>query len=176
MNDASDNSERTLARRFRQLARREPGTCPDELGLAAYVDGLASEAETARIEAHLAVCRECLLAVADARRLAGRAHAAAPPHVVARARALVGGRGRGASRVRRSPWRAAIGWAATAAAAVAVGFVGLSAGSATHRARQAEPEVALAELALGSSGSPLALLSDEDPFQALTAAAKEGTR
>ena len=41
---------------------------------------------------------------------------------------------------------------------------------------QTEPEVVLAELALGSSGSPLALLSDEDPFQALTAAAQEGSR
>ena len=61
-------SEHTLARRVAlSLRAHGAGACPSELELAGYLDGLASEAEGERIEAHLAACAECRQAIEVAR-------------------------------------------------------------------------------------------------------------
>jgi len=119
--------ERELLRRFSRGVRRAAGPCPGELELAAYVDGLAGEAGRASIEAHLARCSSCLEAAVQARGLTAAAVPEAPMAVAARARGLVPA-GRAVGRLRT--WRRVAGWAAAAAATIAVGFAGLRAGSA----------------------------------------------
>jgi anti-sigma factor RsiW len=71
MPDDDSREGRDLWRRY-AAGRADPeGTgCPDPVGLAAFLDGTADEAERARVEAHLAVCAACLGAVEDARAIA----------------------------------------------------------------------------------------------------------
>jgi anti-sigma factor RsiW len=170
MNDerSQDGDERQLLRRFSRGAKQATGPCPSELEWATYVDGLASEAECARIEAHLAFCPLCLDEVVQARQLATAAVPEAPAGVAARARALVPAR-RAPGRLRT--WRRVASWAAAAAAAIAVGFAGLRAGSAIReRSRTAawvasEVTFQVSYCDLLSSGDVLGDLAREDPHE-----------
>ncbi len=70
-------------------APAEGGTCPDELTLAAYVDGRLGEPDVAPIEAHLSRCHLCAEAVGAAREVASAAPVEVAESVLARAQALV---------------------------------------------------------------------------------------
>jgi len=165
-----DTSERELLRRFSRAAEQAAGPCPSEMDLAAYVDGLAAEAERERIEAHLALCPSCLDGAVQARQLAVAAMGEAPEAVAARERALVPAH-RALGRLRR--WRQAAGWAAAAAAVVAVGLAGLRAGSATRERGQTGAWVA-AEVTFQPPAPYRGLLSSDDVLSNLAAQAGEG--
>jgi len=105
-----------------------PGECPDAMRLASYIDGRVDAAEAERFEAHLAACAACRRALRETRELLAGGPAMTPPKLVASAKALVA-----AKRVRL---RRVAGWAAAAAASVAIGLSGFFAGSATQRGRQ----------------------------------------
>ena len=161
----NDAGERELWRRFARGASQGANPCPDELELAAYVDGLASEAERTSLEAHLARCPLCLEAVVEARRSAGDTVREAAPLVVARAQALV------AARQQRT-WRAAAGWAAAAAASIALGFAGLRAGAAMRDHTHAEARAA-SEVAFEAPAPYRDLLSTTDVLGTLASEARE---
>jgi len=164
-----NNGERDLLRRFSRAVRQAAGPCPGELALAAYVDGLASESDGERIETHLAACPSCLDAVVEARQLATAAAAQAPARVAARAEALV--TARRALGLPRT-WRRAASWAAAAAAAVAVGFGGLRAGSALRDRGQTAAWLA-SEVAFDPPAQCRDLLSPTDVLGALASQAQE---
>jgi hypothetical protein len=44
-----------------------PGSCPDDMTVAAFIDGNLRGEELRQVEAHLAVCRDCALAVEELR-------------------------------------------------------------------------------------------------------------
>jgi len=166
--DSADEKE--LWRRFAGGARLAASPCPSELELAAFADALASEAERTSIEAHLAHCPLCLEAVVEARHLAAAAEdglkpALQTPLVVARAQALVPAR-------RRRTWRLAAGWAAAAAASIALGFAGLRAGAAIRDRAHAEARVA-SEVAFDAPAPCRDLLSTTDVLGALASEARE---
>ena len=167
-------SEHTLARQLAlSLRAHGTGACPSELELAGYLDGLASEAEGERIEAHLAACAECRQAIIDARLLAAEPPTRAPRSLVAHAKALVPAP---AARRGGSRWRRVASWAAAAAASVAVGSAGLHAGSSVQRAREERARSLTAELSFGAAnGDEGALPPGDDVFQALLARAEEGS-
>jgi anti-sigma factor RsiW len=166
----NNRDERELLRRFSRGLGPATEPCPSELELAAYVDGLASETEQARIEAHLALCPHCLDEIVEARRLAVEAVADAPPIVVARAEALVPAR-RALRPSRR--WLVAARWAAAAAAAAAVSFAGLQAGSAAARARGQTAARLADEVTFQPPEAYQALLGIPDVMGDLAAQAKE---
>lgn len=160
-----DAGERELWRRFVGGARLAAGACPSELELAAYADGLGSEAERTGLEAHLARCPLCQEAIVETRRTAGEAVREVPPLVVARAQALVPAR-------ERRTWRLAAGWAAAAAASIALGFAGLRAGAAIRDRGHAEAGVA-SEVAFDAPAPYRNLLSTPDVLGGLTSEARE---
>ena len=138
--DHIPDDERALARRFLRAPQGQPvGVCPGEMGLAAYLDGRLPEPEVQRLEAHLAQCRSCRQAVAEGRKLLASTPAVPTPALVARARGLVAP----ATRRRTARWQRAVSWVAAAAAAAAIAFAGLRAGSSVSRARR-QPSVDLA--------------------------------
>jgi anti-sigma factor RsiW len=49
-----------LWERYKSAALRKPDQCPDDIELAAFIDGTLSAEQKASIEAHLTVCRDCL--------------------------------------------------------------------------------------------------------------------
>ena len=113
-------------------------TCLGQLELASYLDGRLSAAEIESIEAHLAACRECREATADARLIVGRAarsRPAAPEGVIESARALVSAvpvyrPARAKSRPSLGlQWRTAR-WPLAAAASVAICVFGYYTGTA----------------------------------------------
>jgi anti-sigma factor RsiW len=166
----NDSDERQLVERFARGLRQAPASCPSELELAAYADGRASEAEAVRIEAHLALCAKCLEGVIQARQLAA-ATPAAPSQLTSRAKALVAG-WRPTSVRRR--WRTVASWAAAAAAAGALGFAGLRAGTAASKARQEAAASVGTELSFEAPEQYLALLSSDDVLGILAPRGQEG--
>lgn len=48
------------------------GQCPDDMAMAAYLDGRATPEESATLERHLALCPRCAEAVRELRDLLGR--------------------------------------------------------------------------------------------------------
>jgi hypothetical protein len=164
-----DNSDdRQLWERFSR-GRRSAGACPTELELAEYADGRASEPRRERVEAHLALCAECVDQVVagmeDGLKPALRTQDV-PWLVVARAQALVASRG-------QRPWRAAAGWAAAAAASLALGFAGLRAGAET-RGRGHSGSVVASEVAFEAPAQYRDLLSTTDVLGALASGTQEG--
>ena len=61
-----DEQDRRLWQKFKKRAvHHQDGTCPDEIMLAAYIDGVISAPESDRIESHLLDCSDCLSSVLD---------------------------------------------------------------------------------------------------------------
>ncbi len=123
--------EHGLWRRFVAAAELQQAggrDCPD---LASWLDGRASEAESERVESHLAGCAVCRAAVELTRAMDAEATLpAAPPQVVEAARVLVA-----AAAISQAPtgsmrivdWmavRRVAGWSLAAAASLAVCLVG----------------------------------------------------
>jgi anti-sigma factor RsiW len=108
------------------------------LELASYLDGRLSAAEIESIEAHLAACRECREAAADARLIvaaAARSRPGAPERVIESAEALVSAAPvHRPARTKSQPslglkWRTAR-WPAAVAASVAICVFGYRTGTA----------------------------------------------
>jgi anti-sigma factor RsiW len=137
----------------------EPGSCPDPIELAAYLDGRCDERQLVTVETHLAACGTCLAAVRDARELALSADRPdVPASVLDAARELV----QPAPRPHResavvlpSLWPLAR-WGLAAAASIAVCVAGYLIGTGTSRADRHAGELT-ADLTFGVIGS-----SDED--------------
>lgn len=110
---SDEDLERVL--RAADLRPRERGPdCPDELHIAAYLDGRVSPAEREAVEVHLADCAHCLALVGLLGREDGPNEAPTVPETtLARARKL-------ARPTRTAPVRHAPRWAAAAVALVAV--------------------------------------------------------
>ena len=128
-----DEKNPTDERLWRTAAPMEPvlsAACPGQLELASYLDGRLSAAEVESIEAHLAVCRECREAAADARLIVGataRSRPEAPERVIESAQALVSAQSQPSLGLK---WRTAR-WPLAAAASVAICVFGYRAGMAS---------------------------------------------
>lgn len=105
---------------------RDGGGCPDELTLAAWLDGRTDEAALADIDRHLTACPRCLHMVAELRQLLNGEPVLAPAPVLHRAMAVVPARGGLIGRLAR--------WSAAAAAIMLVSSLGFYTGGATHLA------------------------------------------
>ena len=112
--------------------------CPGQLELASYLDGRLSAAEVESIEGHLAMCRDCREAAADARLMfaaTSRSRPGAPERVIESAQALVSAVAVDRpARAKSQPslglrWRMAR-WPAAAAASVAICVFGYRTGTA----------------------------------------------
>ena len=137
-----DEKNPTGERLWRSAAPMKPAlsaACPGQLELASYLDGRLPAAEVESIEAHVAVCRECREAAADARMIvaaAARSRPAAPERVIESAQALVSAVPvHRPARARSRPslglkWRVAR-WPAAAAASVAICVFGYRTGTAS---------------------------------------------
>jgi anti-sigma factor RsiW len=148
MNERDRQDEHDLAawRRYGpQAAGGVPGECPDELDLAAWLDGRAGPELADRIEAHLADCPACLAAAADLRAILAASPMLAPRQAIERAKAL------GRARLRRHAglWARAGRWAAVAATGVLVSYAGLAIGAGASRSRQAVQAAVVGEATLG---------------------------
>jgi anti-sigma factor RsiW len=121
MTQSDDPREgKELWKRFSAGIRREGrASCPDESDLAAYADGRTSRRETRKLEAHFAVCPECLSALCDLRALLSVEAGNVPASVRARAKGLVrepvAGAGLSWLRLPALTLRSAAGWAASVA-------------------------------------------------------------
>ncbi|MHC4414667.1 MAG: zf-HC2 domain-containing protein [Planctomycetota bacterium] len=131
-----DPTEHELWRLYSAAAPPVTGECPSLIDLAAYIDRRASESQRRAIEAHLAQCSGCLKAVGEIGLRPADRHdpsAPAPPSVIESAKALVPGpacaRHSYRFRLPDTGWPAMARWSATAAASIAICFVGYQAGS-----------------------------------------------
>jgi anti-sigma factor RsiW len=141
-----DPMEQRLWERMNRARPAEAGPCPDPRLLAAYIDGTATDAEVQRIDGHLAACPACLATVGEIRSLLAAPPMPAPKAVLDRAKALVP-----AAHVAAAParWSAIGRWAAAAAAAVIVGYLGFVAGHATWLGREALADTLVCETSFG---------------------------
>ena len=130
--------------------------CPDQLELASYLDGQLSDPQIESFEAHLADCRECRQAVADARLIAAQAAvstSAAPQRVIESAQALVRQRVQPSARLN---WRITR-WSVAVAASIAICVWGYRAGMAYTASTDILPERLAWEMSFGVFDS-----SDDD--------------
>lgn len=69
MNDFNrhKDSDGSLWKRYKRAALKKPDQCPDDIELAAFIEGSLPPAQKAGIEAHLAVCEDCLDTVIEIR-------------------------------------------------------------------------------------------------------------
>jgi predicted anti-sigma-YlaC factor YlaD len=141
-----DPMEQRLWERMNRARPAQAGPCPDPLLLAVYVDGTATDAEVQRIDGHLAACPACLAAVGEIRGLLAAPLMLAPKPVLERAKALVPAPHITATHTR---WSAIGRWAAAAAAAVIVGYLGFVAGHATWLNREALADTLVCETSFG---------------------------
>jgi hypothetical protein len=107
-----DDLERLLSSKESPTSRRARG-CPDEMTLAAFVDGTLPESARSRVQGHLADCEACLQHVAAAFRADESPLPQVPVRLLARARELAGSPARGTL---IPAWR----WSLISAAAVLV--------------------------------------------------------
>jgi len=167
--ERQDAVDRRLWQRLKAGPPAPAGPCPEGLLLAAWLDGRATAGEARRVEAHLAACPACLAAARDLRRLLDAPPMVAPRAVVDRAKALVGeavgavcaaGAGRARAVRLAAGWRGIAQWAATAAAALAVGYLGFRAGQTAYGG--ADPVAALVrEASFGLADAAGAATLDE---------------
>jgi predicted anti-sigma-YlaC factor YlaD len=141
-----DPMEHRLWEQMNRAWPAEAGPCPDALLLAAYIDGTATDAEVQRIDGHLAACPACLATVGEIRGLLAAPPMLAPRPVLDRAKALVLAAHVAAARTR---WLTIGRWAAAAAAAVIVGYIGFVAGHATWLGRDALANALVCETSFG---------------------------
>jgi len=142
----NDPMEQRLWERMSPATPAQAGPCPDPLLLAAYVDGTATDAEVQRIDAHLAACPACMAAIGEIRSLLAASPMLAPKPVLEQAKALVPAATVTATHTR---WSAIGRWAAAAAAAVIVGYLGFVAGHATWLSREALADTLVCETSFG---------------------------
>ena len=156
MNEQHSQADQQLWQRAAGSGGALSVACPDQLELASYLDGQLSGPQFELFEAHLADCRECRQAVADARLIAVEAAdstSAVPQRVIRSAQALV-----------REPvqpstsrnWRMAR-WPVAAAASIAICVWGYRAGMASTAPTDILPERLAAEMSFGVFDS-----SDDD--------------
>ncbi len=142
----------TDERLWRSAGPMEPAlsaTCPGQLELASYLDGRLSDAEIESFEAHLAACRECREALADARLIVAKA-ARAPERVIESAQALVSAQGRPSLGLK---WRTAR-WPVAAAASVAICVFGYRTGMASTDSTDLRLDRLAAEMSFGVFDPP----------------------
>ncbi len=163
-----DEKNPTDERLWRSAAPMKPAlsaACPGQLELASYLDGRRSAAEIESIETHLAVCRECREAVADARLIVvatARSRPAAPERVIESAQALVSAVAvHPPVRAKSQPllglkWRTAR-WPAAAAASVAICVFGYHTGTAWTASTDLRLDQLATEMSFGVFDPP-----DED--------------
>lgn len=119
---------------------RFPGSCPDAMDLAAYLDGGAPADLAERIEVHLATCGACLAIIRQARAdkaLGDDSLVFVPAEVIAAAQSLVPAQAAGEAepliqivRPGVSVWLTTVRRAAAIAAMVAIGAAGHHVGAA----------------------------------------------
>ncbi len=122
--------------------------CPDQLELASYLDGQLSDPQVESIEAHLADCRECREAVADARLIAAEAAVSTsvvPQRVIRSAQALVRQQVQPSTSLN---WRVAR-WPVAVAASIAICVWGYRAGMASTTSTDILPERLASEMSFG---------------------------
>ena len=135
VDDEKNPTEERLWRSAGPMGPALSATCPGQLELASYLDSRLSAAEIELVEAHLAACRECREAVADARLIVAKP-ARAPERVIESAQALVSGvpvQGPARAKSQLSlglKWRTAR-WPVAAAASVAICVFGYRTGMAS---------------------------------------------
>jgi hypothetical protein len=106
----TDNDLERLLSSQRGPRSHRAWSCPDEVTLAAFVDGRLPERARSRVQRHLADCETCLQHVAAALRARETPPPEVPARLLARARALAEPRARGPL---ASTWR----WGTISAAA-----------------------------------------------------------
>ncbi len=160
-----DKTNPTGEQLWRSAAPMEPAlsaACPGQLELASYLDGRLSAAEVESIEAHLAACRECREAAADARLIvaaAARSRPGAPERVIESAQALVSAMSvRQSVRAQSRPsfglkWRMAR-WPAAAAASVAICVFGYRTGTASIASTDLRLDQLATEMSFGVFDPP----------------------
>ncbi len=148
--DWENLSDAELWRRFAVLpaATDTRGDCPDDIELAAFLDGRMTEAEVDRFEKHLAGCPTCLAAVRETRAIGAAATIVPPVELLHHAKRLV-------VAPRRHAWRTVAWWTSTAAAAVVLAVAGYTAGSSTQQNRQLAERKVAEEVSFG-------LISEQD--------------
>lgn len=139
----------------RQMWHRAAGSecalsvaCPGQLELASYLDGQLSDPEVESFEAHMADCRECRQAVADARLIAAEAAVSTsvvPQRVIRSAQALVRQRVQPSTNLK---WRMTR-WPVAAAASIAICVWGYRAGMAYTDSKDILPDRLAAEMTFG---------------------------
>lgn len=160
-----DQTNPTDERLWRSVAPMEPAVsvaCPGQLKLASYLDGRLSAAEVESIEAHLAACRECREAAADARLIvaaAAQSRPAAPERVIESAQALVSAMP--VHRPARAKSRSSLGlkwrmarWPAAAAASVAICVFGYRTGTASTASTDVRLDQLATEMSFGVFDPP----------------------
>jgi hypothetical protein len=161
--DRRERRDTELWRRLREEARVPgedlPGDRPDELTLAAYLDGTLDAPASERLEAWLATAPEGLDLLLAAREALAEPGAAAPESLVRRASALVPdppGRGPAAWLAGLfTPLRQPLGWSAAAAGVLVACVVGFQLGQIGYAS-----SVTSLELEVADAG--FALDPDED--------------
>ena len=159
-----DQTNPTDERLWQSAAPMEPtftAACPSQMELASYLDGRLSATAVESVEAHLAACRECREAVADARLIVSSA-ARAPERVIESAQALVSAVPihRPVQAKNRSSfglkWRMAR-WPAAAAASIAICVFGYRTGMASTASTDLRLDQLATEMSFGVFDPP-----DED--------------
>ncbi len=156
MNDNGQRAEsdRALWLRLRaesQSAATRDGRAPDEMALAAYLEGRLDETAGAEVEAWLAAVPEGLDLVLAAREALSGPDMAAPEEVVRRAAALVpdppGRRLTGRLRGAIAPLRRPLGWSGAVAGVLLACVVGFELGQSGY-----DSSVALTQLEVAEAG------------------------
>lgn len=148
MDEQHSQSDQQLWQRAAGPGHARSAACPDQLELTSYLDGQLSVRQVESIEAHLADCRECRQAVADARLIAveaGVSTSAVPQRVIRSAQALA------PQPVQLSTslgWRMAR-WPIAVAASIAICVWGYRAGMAYTDSSDILPDRLVAEMSFG---------------------------
>ena len=148
MDERYSQADRRMWQRATGLERAVSVACPGQLELASYLDGQLPDPEVESFEAHLAGCRECRQAVADARLIAAEAAvstSAVPQRVIRSAQALVRQRVQPSTSLN---WRMAR-WPVAAAASIAICVWGYHAGMAYTDSTDILPDRLAAEMTFG---------------------------
>lgn len=156
MDEQHSQADQQLWQRAAGSGRALSAACPDQLELASYLDGQLSDPQIESFEAHLADCRECRQAVADARLIAAEAAvstSAAPQRVIRSAQALMPQQVRPSTSLN---WRMTR-WPVAVAASIAICVWGYRAGMASTASTDILPDRLASEMSFGVFDS-----SDED--------------